>query len=353
MRPENIDLALTVWFVLTGASVAFIAWDLFTRTPEMKVMKWGWLLVALYTGPVALAVYWFSCREPGPGTHETFVAPLWKQTVGSTIHCLAGDATGVIVSAVAVAGAGLPMVVDAAVEYIVGLAVGLFIFQALFMREILGVNYDTAVRATVYPEWLSMNCVMAGMVPAMALVMSRDMRAMQPASIRFWGAMSFATLVGALTGLPINMWLVKKDLKHGMGTDRVLGRGGTTIPAPPSHSAMSPSLSTADRQSTMPLPVRAEVPAMSGMHAAAGVSGWQRVAVGIVSIVMLAAGIAIAIRYGGLLRRHPAVMHMSMAAHELGHNVNANGHPSSSLDRRARKMEHILLTIASRRSEPR
>jgi len=51
MRPANIDLALTVWFVLTSASVAFIAWDLFTRTPEMKVMKWGWLLVALYTGP--------------------------------------------------------------------------------------------------------------------------------------------------------------------------------------------------------------------------------------------------------------------------------------------------------------
>ena len=124
MRPESLDLALTVWFVLTGVSVAFIAWDLFTRTPEMKVMKWGWLLVALYTGPVALAVYWFSCREPSPGTHEAFVAPLWKQTVGSTIHCLAGDATGVIVSAAVVAGAGLPMVVDAAVEYFVGLAVG-------------------------------------------------------------------------------------------------------------------------------------------------------------------------------------------------------------------------------------
>lgn len=294
MKPETIDLALTVWFLLTGASVAFIAWDLFTRTPEMKVMKWAWLLVALYTGPVALAVYWFSCREPSPGTHEAFVAPLWKQTVGSTIHCLAGDATGVIVSAAVVAGAGLPMVVDAAVEYFVGLAVGLFIFQALFMKEMLRVNYVKAVRATVYPEWLSMNCVMAGMVPAMALVMSRDMRAMQPDSIRFWGAMSFATLVGAVTGLPINYWLVKKGLKHGMGTDRVLGKGGAVNP------------------------VHAEMPAMSGVHAAAGVSTGQKLAAAIVSIVMLAAGIAIAIRYGGLLRRHPAVMHMDMAGHAPG-----------------------------------
>jgi len=46
---------------------------------------------------------------------------------------------------------------------------------------------------------------------------------------------------------------------------------------------------------------------------------------GIVSIVMLAAGIAIAIRHGGLLRRHPAVMDMNMAAHELGHNVSRMG----------------------------
>jgi len=71
-----IDLALWIWFALTAVSVAFVALDLFTRTPEMKVMKWGWILVTLYTGPVAFAVYLFSCREPAPGTHEKFVAPL-------------------------------------------------------------------------------------------------------------------------------------------------------------------------------------------------------------------------------------------------------------------------------------
>jgi hypothetical protein len=54
-------------------------------------MKWDWILVALYIGPVAFAVYWFSCGEPVPGTHEKFVVPLWKQSVGSTIHCVAGD----------------------------------------------------------------------------------------------------------------------------------------------------------------------------------------------------------------------------------------------------------------------
>ena len=94
-----IDVALWIWFGLTAVSTAYVAWDLFTRTPEMKVMKWGWILVTLYTGVIGLIVYWFSCREPAPYTHEKFIAPLWKQSVGSTIHCMAGDATGIIVAA--------------------------------------------------------------------------------------------------------------------------------------------------------------------------------------------------------------------------------------------------------------
>ncbi len=68
-----IDIALWIWFALTAVSVAFVAWDLFTRTPEMKVMKWGWILVTLYTGIIGLIVYWFSCREPAPFTHENLL----------------------------------------------------------------------------------------------------------------------------------------------------------------------------------------------------------------------------------------------------------------------------------------
>ena len=68
--PSNwIDTALWIWFALTAVSVAYVAWDLFTRTPEMKVMKWGWILVTLYTGIVGVVVYWFSCREPAPARY--------------------------------------------------------------------------------------------------------------------------------------------------------------------------------------------------------------------------------------------------------------------------------------------
>ena len=226
-----IDVALVTWFVLTAFSVAYVAWDAWRRTPEMTVMKWGWVLVTLYTGPVGAAVYVLSCQEPRPGAHEAFVRPLWKQGLGSTIHCLAGDATGIIVGAAVTAALGLRMWQDLIGEYVFGFAFGLLIFQALFMRDMLGGSYARALRLAFLPEWLSMNAVMAGMVPVMVVLMSRDMRAMEPTSLRFWGAMSLATLVGGAVAYPLNVWLVAAGLKHGMGTVRVLGEGGHGLAA--------------------------------------------------------------------------------------------------------------------------
>lgn len=333
---------LWVWFALTAVSTAYVAYDLVTRTPEMKVMKWGWALVVLYTGPVGLVVYWLSCREPAPGAHEKFVAPLWKQTVGSTIHCLAGDATGVIVAAAATSLLRLPMGVDAAVEYVVGFAFGLFVFQALFMKDMLGGSYWQAVRGTVLAEWLSMNAVMAGMVPVMVILMTRRHGAMEPTSLEFWGVMSLATLVGAALAFPINWWLVRAGLKHGMGTERALGRGGADVNVERERLAASAPTEPAapashERGSPRPVPdagagddAQVRQAHTAGTHRATGdapaavtpggrnsgavrdmemsgggrgVSGAVKALVSLLTVAMLAGGVALAARYGDLSMR--------------------------------------------------
>ena len=226
-----IDGVLIGWFILTGLSTIYVAWDAFTRNPEMTVMKWGWVLVTLYTGIIGAALYVLSCKEERPGEHEAFITPMWKQALGSTIHCLAGDATGIIVAATVTALLGFPMWLDTIAEYIFGFAFGLLIFQALFMKNMLGGSYAQAVRQTILPEWLSMNGVMAGMIPVMIILMTKDMTAMEPNSLRYWGVMSLAVLVGFVVAFPINWWLVANNLKHGMGTVRALGKGGHSLDA--------------------------------------------------------------------------------------------------------------------------
>ena len=320
---------LWIWFALTALSVAYVAWDLFTSTPEMKVMKWGWVLVTLYTGPVGLLIYWFSCREPSPGTHEAFIAPLWKQAVGSTIHCAAGDATGIIVAAGITGFFGLRMGQDIWVEYAAGFAFGLLIFQALFMKDMLGLSYGEAVRSSFLPEWMSMNTMMAGMLPTMVILMTRDMRAMQATSPWFWAAMSAATLVGVVVAYPVNYWLVKNKLKHGMGTERALGKGGVaqpepalaTMPAVPrmamsgmagmDHSMPMTSEPTGAPDHSghaMPGMAMAADASQSGSHAMAGmdmkpgppVSGLRKALVTVLTLLLLLGGYALAARYGDL-----------------------------------------------------
>lgn len=224
-----IDLVVYAWFLLAGVSAAYIVWDNFVRgNPEETVMKWGWVLVSIYMGPVALALYVMTDKEPRPGEHEEFIRPLWRQGVGSTVHCIAGDATGIIAAAVITAALGLPMWVDLAVEYAAGFGFGLFIFQALFMKEMMGGTYLRAVRSSFVPEWFSMNTMAAGMFPVMILLMmGRDMRAMEPTEPLFWGVMSLGVTVGFFVAYPVNLWMVSRNMKHGlMHVGGPVGAGG-------------------------------------------------------------------------------------------------------------------------------
>src|SRR5216684_3764973 len=221
MFVQPIDYFLIVWFALAAISTLYVALDQFTSNPEPAVMKWGFILVTLYMGPIGLLLYVLADKEPKPGTHEAFTSALWKQGVGSTIHCVAGDATGIIIAAVITARLGLPMRLDLIVEYAAGFAFGLFIFQSLFMKRIMGGSYWDNVRSTFLPEFISMNAMMAGMAPTMSfLMMGRDMRAMQPSSLLFWGGMSLGVGAGFFVAYPVNVWMVKRGLKHGLMTER-------------------------------------------------------------------------------------------------------------------------------------
>ena len=124
------------------------------------------------------------------------------------------------------------MSIDLVIEYVFGFGFGLLVFQALFMKDMMGGSYVAAIRKSVLPEWLSMNFMMAGMFPTMVIfMMGRDMRAMEPTEPLFWGTMSAAVLVGFVVAFPVNLWLVAKGLKHGMGTQRALGKGGHSMQA--------------------------------------------------------------------------------------------------------------------------
>ncbi|QGM94055.1 multicopper oxidase domain-containing protein [Methylocystis rosea] len=313
-----IDYFLAAWFALTAACTLYVAIDGY-KNPEPVVMKWGFILVTLYTGPFGLLLYVIADKEPRPGAHEQFVRPLWKQGVGSTIHCVAGDATGIILAAVIVAWMGLPMWLDLIVEYLAGFAFGLFIFQSLFMKEMMGGSYWENVRRSFFPEFISMNFMMAGMAPVMSfLMMGHDMRAMVPTELIFWGVMSLGVMAGFATAYPSNVWMVAQGLKHGLMTERKAG-----IQPEKSESAKSTERGAhhqhhdhnghADaREETAPSHAIASHAvghaASMHMHATSEATSAQIAAFSLTSLVLLATGMLAPANW----------VNMGLSAHEVG-----------------------------------
>lgn len=229
---------MLLWFVLTAMAVAFVAIDI-KSTPESLVLKWGFVLITAYTGPIGAFLYVLGCREPLPELHEQYIAVRWRQVLGSTMHCVAGDGVGILAGAVIAAYLTLSRPADIALEYALGFGFGWSIFQALFMRDMAGGSYTRSLASTFMPEFLSMNFLMAGMMPIATLgriAVGEDFEPLRPA---FWFVMSMALLFGFIVAYPINWWLVAKGLKHGMMTVR----HSTTAPvtAQASHAAHQPA----------------------------------------------------------------------------------------------------------------
>ena len=217
-----LDGVLLLCFLLTAAALLFVTIDI-RATPESRVLKWGFVLVTAYTGVIGAFLYVLGCREPLPGLHERYVAARWRQALGSAMHCVAGDGVGILAGAVLASVLGLGGLAEVILEYILGFAFGWAIFQALFMRDMAGGSYRRSLARTFVPELLSMNLLMAGMIPTVMILRTRIASAADPTTARFWFVMSMGLLVGFITAYPMNWWLVTYHLKHGMMTVRPAG----------------------------------------------------------------------------------------------------------------------------------
>jgi hypothetical protein len=213
-----LEGVMLLWFLLAALSLLFVAVDIRT-TPVSPVLKWGFVLLTAYTGVVGAFLYVLGCGEPLPGLHEQYVAARWRQTLGSTMHCVAGDGVVILTGAVlasVLCFAGPPEVV---VEYVLGFGFGWTIFQALFMRGMAGGSYSRSLTSTFFPELLSMNLLMAGMMPTVTALRMQIASGTDPTTAAFWFVMSIGP-VGFVITYPMNWWLVANDLKHGMMTVR-------------------------------------------------------------------------------------------------------------------------------------
>ncbi len=285
-----LDGVMLLWFLLTALSLLYVVFDI-RATPESPVLKWGFILLTAYTGPLGAFLYVLGCREPLPGLHERYVAARWRQVLGSTMHCVAGDGVGILAGAVIASLFHLPKVTDIALEYALGFGFGWSVFQSLFMRDMAGGSYMRALSSTFFPELLSMNCLMAGMVPTMTLAMKNAPASHNPSAPAFWFIMSMALLAGFITAYPMNWWLVSRHMKHGMMTVRPSHESLNGGAHQTMHDDHSPGERSGGAQPT-------SKPSMDGD--AKSVSNGVLTRMTILSFLILGLGLSIAVIFGGL-----------------------------------------------------
>jgi hypothetical protein len=215
-----LDGAMLMWWILTIPSFLFVVIDIWRTTPESPVLKWAFVILTAFTGPLGAFFYVLGCREPLRGSHEEYVATRWRQVLGSTMHCVAGDGIGIIVGAAIGAGLALSFWPDFLLEYVLGFGFGWAFFQAFAMRDAAGGSYLKSLKMTFLPELLSMNLLMTGMVITSRFAMRNVDGGDDPTRPEFWFIMSMALIAGFVCAYPINWWLVANHMKHGMMTAR-------------------------------------------------------------------------------------------------------------------------------------
>lgn len=201
------------WAALSVACVAVLRWDLRANNRALPgLMKLVWGLTVLYSGPLGLAVYWYSGRTQIPRDSR------WRRGFRSVSHCYSGCGAGEVLGVVVTLG-----LLRLATVWVVAVTFGFaYLFgYALTVGPLLqdGVPLREAVLDAVYSETASIT-VMEVVAVGVDLFLAGEATIGEPV---FWASLAVSLSVGFLAAYPVNLGLIELGVKAGMGNPAAMG----------------------------------------------------------------------------------------------------------------------------------
>jgi hypothetical protein len=221
------NVFVLTWFISGLLLALWVIYDvLYVNTAVSTPLKVGWPIILSFFSILGLFLYIVTCRAPRTAylraiekkkAHHAYVGTTFDAVTGSVVHCVAGDALGIVIAMSFSRYLGLGLWWEITAEYLLGFVLGWLLFQYPAMKS-MG---NDSVRLTLWKagraEFFSMITLMTGMILILRFVAPRLVSSPpMPTTAAFWGIAFFALLIGSLLTYPMNWWLVSIRWKHGM-----------------------------------------------------------------------------------------------------------------------------------------
>ncbi|MFB6361974.1 MAG: DUF4396 domain-containing protein [Halobacteriales archaeon] len=203
------------WGLLVAASLGVLIRDLRSNNSGLgSLMKFVWGFTVLYSGPVGLAVYWYSGRS------QIRRDSLWRRGFRSVCHCYsgcgAGEVTGVIIALGLLSMENLAV---AAMTFTFAYIFGYALTVGPLMQE--GVSFSQAMWDAFLAETPSIT-VMEVVAIGTDLWLAGEAGL---TDVLFWSALVVSLSVGLIAAYPINVLLIRQGVKEGMMDPRDVASG--------------------------------------------------------------------------------------------------------------------------------
>lgn len=204
-----------LWLYLTAGSLILVTLSLARRTDGIQGIKWAWVLLVAFFGPLGLLCYLLSVFLQG--RRES----LWWRALVVSLVSVTGNAAGLI-AVKAFYHFFTPAADAGPLILVVPLLVGWLVFRTPHLSAHTGVSYWAAARRSLIAVLISSALVLAGMLPLLIILPNRVWFLSQdPTSPFFLGLISLSALAGTLLVYPYSLWMVRRESARQPGPARL------------------------------------------------------------------------------------------------------------------------------------
>lgn len=219
------------YLAITAVSLVVMLWQMTRVSPMSWRMRLVWFLGVVILGPIGLLVFLLSTHGVRRDEDTQGSTAPWRVALAGSMYSLVGYGAAWLLTLAYMFGFvgefGPRQLLG--FTYAVPLLIGLLLFRAPLIAMHRKNSYWDALRRSMLPEFISLNCACVGFIPAAFLPVGLFFTEMPGiGDPLLWFTLIIGVLAGFLALIPLNLWITYRGAAGGI---RLLSSGAEPIGA--------------------------------------------------------------------------------------------------------------------------